>query len=75
MSVTELTVKLEALLQEDYNMVVMLVDRLLDKPSNVLRKTREKYVKQNPMSMKEIDDEIENYRSEKRMILREWVNP
>lgn len=66
MSVAELAIKLEALSQEDYNMIVMLVDRLSDKPSNVLRKAREKYVKQNPMSMKEIDDEIEHYRSEKR---------
>lgn len=66
MSVAELTVKLEALSPEDYNMVVMLVDRLSDKPSNILRKDREKYLKQNPMSMKEIDDEIENYRSKKR---------
>ena len=54
MSVAELTVKLEALSQEDHNMVVMLVERLLDKPSNVLRKAREKYVKQNPMLMEEI---------------------
>lgn len=66
MSAAELAIKLEALSQEDYNMIVMLVDRLSDKPSNVLKKAREKYVKQNPMSMKEIDDEIENYRSEKR---------
>lgn len=66
MSVAELTVKLEALSPEDYNMVVMLVERLSDKPSNVLRKAREKYLKQNSMSMKEIDAEIENYRSEKR---------
>lgn len=63
MSVAELTVKLEALSPEDYNMVVMLVDRLSDKPSNILRKDREKYLKQNPMSMKEIDDEIENCKS------------
>ena len=66
MSVAELTVKLEALSQEDYNMVIMLVDRLSERPSDFLRKAREKYVKQNPMSMKEIDDGIENYRSEKR---------
>ena len=66
MRVAELAIKLEALSQEDYNMIVMLVDRLSDNPSNVLRKAREKYVKQNPMSMKEIDDEIEKYRSEKR---------
>lgn len=37
-----------------------------ERPSDFLRKAREKYVKQNPISMKEIDDEIENYRSEKR---------
>lgn len=47
-------------------MIVKLVDRLPDKPSNILRKAREKYLKQNPMSMREIDDAIENYRSEKR---------
>lgn len=62
MSVAELAVKLEALSQEDYNMVVMLVERLSDKPSNILKKAREKYVKQNPMSMEEIDVEIESYR-------------
>lgn len=66
MSIAELAVKLEALSPDDYNMVVMLVDRLSDKPSNILRKAREKYLNQNPMSMKGIDDEIENYRSEKR---------
>ncbi len=58
MSVAELAVKLEALSQEDYNMVVMLVERLSDKPSNILKKAREKYVKQNPMSMEEIDEKI-----------------
>ena len=41
----------------------MLVDRLSDKPSDFLRRAREKYVKQNPMSMKKIDDEIESCRS------------
>ncbi len=34
MSISELTMKLESLSQEDYNMVVMLVERLADKPSN-----------------------------------------
>ncbi len=28
------------------------------------KQDREKYLKQNPVSMKEIDDAIENYRSE-----------
>ncbi|MCM1386421.1 MAG: hypothetical protein NC231_03775 [Bacillus sp. (in: Bacteria)] len=65
MSASELAVKLEALSEEDYNMIVMLVERLSDKPSNVLRQARQKYVKQNPMSMEEIDEEIERYRSEK----------
>ena len=66
MSEAELAAKLGALSEEDYNMVAMPVDRLSDKPSNALRKDREKYLKQNSMSMKEIDDEIEDYRSEKR---------
>lgn len=66
MSVAELTVKLESLSQEDYNMIVMLVERLAEKPSNILKKAREKYVNQNPMSMKEIDEEIEAYRGERQ---------
>lgn len=72
MSVAELAVKLEALSQEDYNMVVMLVERLSDKPSNILKKAREKYVKQNPMSMEEIDVEIENYRILQNVAMQDW---
>ena len=68
----ELAVKLEALSQEDYNMVVMLVERLSDKPSNILKKAREKYVKQNPMSMEEIDVEIENYRILQNAAMQDW---
>lgn len=66
MGIAELTVKLQTLSPEDYNMVVMLVDRLADKPSNILKEAREKYMKKNPMSMEEIDKEIEDYRGEKR---------
>ncbi len=66
MSISELTMKLESLSQEDYNMVVMLVERLADKPSNFLKAARNNYVKRNPMSMEEIDQEIEDYRREKR---------
>ena len=66
MGIAELTGKLEALSPEDYNMIVMLVDRLTEKPSNVLRAARKKYVEKNPMSMEEIDEEIETYRREKR---------
>lgn len=35
----------------------------------ILRKAREKYLKQNSMSMKEIDDEIENCRRDRN----EWI--
>jgi archaellum component FlaC len=66
MGVAELTAKLESLSQEDYDMVVMLVERLSSKPSDVLRKAREKYLSKNPMSMEEIDEEIELYRRERR---------
>lgn len=66
MGIAELTVKLQTLSPEDYNMVAMLVDRLADKPSNILKEAREKYMKKNPMSMEEIDKEIEDYRGEKR---------
>lgn len=66
MGTAELTDKLESLSKDDYNMVVMLVDRLAEKPSRVLKKARDKYLQTNPMSMEEIDREIENYRREKR---------
>lgn len=66
MSISELTMKLESLSQEDYNMVVMLVERLADRPSGFLKAARNNYLKRNPMSMQEIDQEIEDYRREKR---------
>ena len=59
----EVTTKLESLSTEDYNMIVSLIDRLAEKPSNVLRNARNKYVRENPMSMEEINTEIERYRS------------
>ena len=58
----EVTAKLESLSSDDYKMVVMLIDRLADKPSSILRMAREKYTKENPMTMEEIDQEIQNYR-------------
>lgn len=45
-------------------MIVSLIDRLAEKPSNVLRNVRNKYVRENPMSMEEINAEIEKYRSD-----------
>ncbi len=66
MSISELTMKLESLSPEDYNMVVMLVERLADRPSNFLKAARNNNLKRNPMSMQEIDQEIEDYRREKQ---------
>jgi len=60
----EITTKLESLSAEDYNMVVSLINRLAERPSNILRNARNKYVRDNPMSMEEINAEIEKYRSE-----------
>lgn len=66
MTVTpDVTAKLESLSMDDYNMVLMLIDRLAEKPSSILRAAREKYVQKNPMTMEEIDQEIQNYRGEK----------
>ncbi len=66
MTVTpDVTAKLESLSMDDYNMVIMLIDRLAEKPSSILRAAREKYVQKNPMSMEKIDQEIQNYRGEK----------
>lgn len=59
----DITAKMETLSAEDYNMVVTLINRLAEKPSDVLRKARNKYVKENPMTMEEIDVEIEKYRN------------
>ncbi len=59
MSTAELTAKIESLSLEDYNMIMMLVERLTAKPSDILKRAREKYVRTNPMSMDEIDDEIQ----------------
>ncbi len=64
MVTSEVTTKLESLSTEDYNMIVSLIDRLAEKPSNVLRNARNKYIRENPMSMEEINTEIERYRSE-----------
>lgn len=61
----DVTAKLESLSSDDFQMVIMLIDRLADKPSSVLRAAREKYVNKNPMTMEEIDQEIQNYRSDR----------
>ncbi len=66
MTVTpDVTAKLESLSLDVYNMVIMLIERLADKPSSILRAAREKYVQKNPITMEDIDQEIQNYRSEK----------
>jgi hypothetical protein len=41
------------------------IEALPDKPSDVLLKAREKYLSKNPMSMEEIDEEIERCRNER----------
>lgn len=64
MLTTEVSKKLESLSQDDYNMVVMLINRLADRPSRRLAETREKMLKRNPMDMEEIDREIQSYRGE-----------
>ena len=60
MSSAELTAKIESLSSEDFNMVVTLVNRLSDKPSNILKTARNKYVRNNPMTMEEIDADFED---------------
>ena len=47
MGIPELTVKLQTLSPEDYNMVVMLVDRLAGRPSDILKTARKKYLKKS----------------------------
>ena len=64
MLATEVSKKLESLSPDDYNMVVMLINRLADRPSRRLTEMREKMIKRNPMDMESIDREIQNYRGE-----------
>ena len=66
MIAAEVTKKMEALAPDDYDMVVTLIDRLSSKPSSYLEKIRKKHLNVNPMSMDEINAEIEKYRSEKK---------
>ena len=65
MGIAEVTAKLETLSQEDYDMVVMLINRLAEKPSGMLKAARDKYIQKNPLSMEEIDEEIQAYRKGK----------
>lgn len=65
MVAAELTEKIQALSVEDFNMIAALVERLADKPSNILKSARNKYMKENPMTMEEIDTEISRYRNER----------
>ena len=65
MGIAEVTAKLETLSQADYDMVVMLINRLAEKPSGFLKAVRDKYVQKNPLSMEEIDEEIQAYRKGK----------
>lgn len=65
MGIAEVTAKLETLSQEDYDMIVMLINRLAEKPSGILKAAREKYVQKNPLTMEEIDEEIQSYRKGK----------
>lgn len=60
----DVAAKLESLSSDDFQMVIRLIDRLADKPSTVLRAAHEKYVIKNPMTMVEIDQEIQAYRRE-----------
>ena len=65
MGIAEVIAKLETLSQEDYDMVVMLINRLAEKPSGILKVARDKYIQKNPLSMEEIDEEIQAYRKGK----------
>ena len=64
MVTSEIMTKLESLSTEDYNRIASLIDRLAEKPSNMLWNARNKFVRENPMSMEEINMEIERYRGE-----------
>ena len=66
---TELESKIEALSEDNYNRVVMIVDSLSDSRSDLicaLAEERERHLRDsNTMTMQEIDDEIQRYCKEK----------
>ena len=64
MVTSEIMTKLESLSTEDYNRIASLIDRLAEKPSNMLWNARNKFVREITMSMEEINMEIERYRGE-----------
>jgi len=55
MSIVELTRKIESLSIEDYNMVVMLIDKLSSKPEGLEKKSADEIVKELTQSMKKSD--------------------
>lgn len=55
MSTAELTTKIESLSNEDYNIVVMLIDRLLSKSEEFEKKSADEIVAELTQSMKKSD--------------------
>ena len=55
MSIAELTTKIESLSVEDYNMVVMLIDRLSSRTESFEKKSADEIVEELTQSMKKSD--------------------
>lgn len=55
MSVAELTTKIERLSTEDYNMVVMLIDRLSSNPDGLEKKSADQIVAELSQSVEKSD--------------------
>lgn len=55
MSIAELTTKIEGLSVEDYNMVVMLIDRLSSRTEGFEKKSADEIVAELTQSMKKSD--------------------
>ena len=55
MSIAELTTKIEGLSVEDYNMVVMLIDRLSSRTESFEKKSADEIVEELTQSMKKSD--------------------
>lgn len=53
MEIKDITAKLETLSQEDYNMVVMLINRLADKPSGILETVMDGYLQKKAREREE----------------------
>jgi len=71
MSVAELTSKIESLSSEDYNMVVMLIERLSSNDNSIKRMSADELVLELTQSMKKSDSGLTKSAKDVSLKMRE----